>query len=298
MPAQVLLLRRHGLFGGATGSGKSGGLNVLMGNLTACADVVIWAIDLKRGMELGPWASCIARLATTPAEARALLADAVAILEARAAHLAATGRRVWEPSPDMPALVIIIDEYAELAESAPEATGDADSIAPPWPRRRGHADRRHPAADAEGDGAGRAAVADGRADLLPRPRTPGRRPHPRPGHARRRLAGPHAQRARQVPDLRTRARHAPPRPRLPAHRPGRQRTASRHAHLRPALDEVSRRAVEERAQDGPGRARRPGRPTERGGRRDCPDDDPGAPQRRSCGPRCASPRPRASQCPS
>ncbi len=83
-PPRVLLLRRHALFGGATGSGKSGGLNVLMGNLTACTDVVIWAIDLKRGMELGPWASCLGRLATTPAEARALLADAVAILEARA----------------------------------------------------------------------------------------------------------------------------------------------------------------------------------------------------------------------
>lgn len=134
MPAKVLLLRRHALFGGATGSGKSGGLNVLMGNLTACADVVIWAIDLKRGMELGPWAPCIDRLATTPTEARTLLADAVAILEARAAHLAHASRRVWEPSPEMPALVILIDEYAELVESAAEATGDADSIA-----RRGRA---------------------------------------------------------------------------------------------------------------------------------------------------------------
>jgi antitoxin (DNA-binding transcriptional repressor) of toxin-antitoxin stability system len=134
MPAKVLLLRRHALFGGATGSGKSGGLNVLMGNLTACADVVIWAVDLKRGMELGPWAACIDRLATTSAEARALLADAVAILEARAAHLAGVGQRVWEPSPEMPALVILIDEYAELVESAAEATGDADSIA-----RRGRA---------------------------------------------------------------------------------------------------------------------------------------------------------------
>jgi DNA segregation ATPase FtsK/SpoIIIE-like protein len=95
---------------------------------------VIWAIDLKRGMELGPWAACIDRLATTPAEARPLLADTVAILEARAAHLAAAGRRVWEPSPEMPALVILIDEYAELVESAAEATGDADSIA-----RRGRA---------------------------------------------------------------------------------------------------------------------------------------------------------------
>jgi S-DNA-T family DNA segregation ATPase FtsK/SpoIIIE len=133
-PARVLLLRRHGLFGGATGSGKSGGLNAVMGNLTACTDVVIWAIDLKRGMELGPWASCLGRLAATPAEARALLADAVAVLEARAGYLTASGWRLWNPSPAMPALLIIIDEYAELTESAPEATGDADSIA-----RRGRA---------------------------------------------------------------------------------------------------------------------------------------------------------------
>jgi hypothetical protein len=133
-PAKVLLLRRHGLLGGVSGSGKSGGLNVVMGNLTACRDVVIWTIDLKRGMELGPWAPCIARLATTPAEARSLLADAVAILEARAAYLAATRLRVWEPSTEMPALVIIVDEYAELAETATPATSDADSVA-----RRGRA---------------------------------------------------------------------------------------------------------------------------------------------------------------
>jgi hypothetical protein len=133
-PARLLLLRRHALVGGVSGSGKSGGLNVLMGDLTACTDTVIWAIDLKRGMELRPWQSCLGRLATTPAEARALLADAVAILEARADLLATTGQRVWEPSPDMPALVIIVDEYAELADDAPEATKDADSIA-----RRGRA---------------------------------------------------------------------------------------------------------------------------------------------------------------
>jgi S-DNA-T family DNA segregation ATPase FtsK/SpoIIIE len=133
-PCKVLFLRRHALFGGVSGSGKSGLLNVLMGNLAACTDVVIWAIDLKRGMELAPWAPCIARLATTPAEARTLLADANAILEARAAHLAAIGQRVWEPSSEMPALIVLVDEYAELAETAPEATSDADSIA-----RRGRA---------------------------------------------------------------------------------------------------------------------------------------------------------------
>jgi S-DNA-T family DNA segregation ATPase FtsK/SpoIIIE len=128
-PCRVLFLRRHALFAGTTGSGKSGGLNVLMATLAACDDVVIWAIDLKKGMELKPWAPCIGRLATTPEEASALLADAVAILQGRAAWLAATGRRVWEPSPDMPALVIIIDEYAELADEAPGAMNDTDSIA-------------------------------------------------------------------------------------------------------------------------------------------------------------------------
>jgi len=133
-PCRVLFLRRHGLAGGATGGGKSGWLNVLMGNLVACGDVVIWGIDLKKGMELGPWAACIGRLATTPEEARALLADAVAILEARAALLAARGQRVWEPSPEMPALIIVIDEYAELADDAPGAVRHADSVA-----RRGRA---------------------------------------------------------------------------------------------------------------------------------------------------------------
>jgi hypothetical protein len=128
-PCKVLFLRRHAIFGGTTGSGKSGALNVLMANLVACGDVVIWAIDLKKGMELKPWQACLDRLATTPEQAVALLRDAVAILQARAELLATTGRRVWDPSPDMPALVIIIDEYAELTDEAPDAAKDTDSIA-------------------------------------------------------------------------------------------------------------------------------------------------------------------------
>lgn len=128
-PCRVSFLRRHALFAGTTGSGKSGGLNVLMGNLSACNDAVIWAIDLKKGMELKPWAPCIDRLATTPEEATALLRDASAVVKARAGALAASGHRVWGPSSDMPALVIVIDEYAELAEQAPDAMRDTDSIA-------------------------------------------------------------------------------------------------------------------------------------------------------------------------
>ncbi|WP_244894127.1 helix-turn-helix domain-containing protein [Planobispora rosea] len=130
----VSLLRRHALFGGVAGAGKSGGVNVVMGNLSAAADVIVWGIDLKRGMELQPWASCLGRIATTPQEASELLRDAVAILDGRAEWMATNGLRVWEPTPDAPALLIIIDEYAELVEDAPEAVAYADSIA-----RRGRA---------------------------------------------------------------------------------------------------------------------------------------------------------------
>ena len=102
---------------------------MLIGNLVACRDVVIWGIDLKKGMELGPWQSCIDRLATTPEEAITLLRDAVAVLEARAALLASVGKRTWDISPAWPALIIIIDEYAELTDEAPDAMSDTDSIA-------------------------------------------------------------------------------------------------------------------------------------------------------------------------
>ena len=83
----------------------------------------------EKGMELKPWQSCIGRLVTTPGQAIALLRDALTILEAQAEYLAATGKRMWEISPGMPALVIIIDEYAELKDEAPDAMSYADSIA-------------------------------------------------------------------------------------------------------------------------------------------------------------------------
>jgi S-DNA-T family DNA segregation ATPase FtsK/SpoIIIE len=130
----VLLLRRHGLIGGVVGSGKSGVVNVILAALVACRDVVLWGIDLKGGMELAPWAPCLGWLATTAEQATELLADAVAELDARAQTLAARGARVWEPTPERPALMIIIDEYAELADTAPEAISHAESIA-----RRGRA---------------------------------------------------------------------------------------------------------------------------------------------------------------
>jgi DNA segregation ATPase FtsK/SpoIIIE, S-DNA-T family len=133
-PVAVTLAHRHALIGGIAGAGKSGILNAILASLTGCPDVVLWGVDLKGGMELGPWAPCLDRLATTPAQAAELLADAVAILDSRAARLADAGQRLWQPSPAQPALVVIIDEYAELSDDAPTAVSHADSTA-----RRGRA---------------------------------------------------------------------------------------------------------------------------------------------------------------
>ena len=105
------------------------GARMLLASLAACRDVVIWAIDLRPGAELRPWAPCPGRLATTPAEAAALPADAATIVFARAQHLADHGKREWQPSSARPALVIIINEYAELAGDAPDAMSGTGTIA-------------------------------------------------------------------------------------------------------------------------------------------------------------------------
>ena len=93
-----------------------------------------WGIDMKGGMELQPWADTLTRLATTPAQAIALLAEGVAELDRRAAVLAALGLRVWEPAPGDPAIEILIDEYAELPADARGARRlDRPARPAPWP---------------------------------------------------------------------------------------------------------------------------------------------------------------------
>jgi S-DNA-T family DNA segregation ATPase FtsK/SpoIIIE len=125
-PVLLRLLYRNTLIGGVVGSGKSGVLNVILASLAACPDVVLWGIDLKGGMELRPWAARLDRLATDAADAVDLLADAVTEVRRRADLQAGLGRRLWEPTPQAPALVVVVDEYAELPD---DAHPNADSLA-------------------------------------------------------------------------------------------------------------------------------------------------------------------------
>jgi hypothetical protein len=155
-----------------------------------------------------------------PEQAITLLCDAVAVLQARAEMLAAAGKREWPISPAMPALVIIIDEYAELADEASAAMSDTDSIA-----RLGRAvavaliaATQRPTQKAMEQGAVPSQMDF--ADMLPCPRTEGCGPDSRAGNAPGRMGCPQSQRAREIPHLSARPRPAQAGPRLPAHRPG------------------------------------------------------------------------------
>jgi DNA segregation ATPase FtsK/SpoIIIE, S-DNA-T family len=128
-PLRVNLLRKHALFGGATGSGKSTLLNAFLATLAPAPDVLLWGIDFAGGTALIPWVSCFGRIATTPAEARAVLSDACRVIDARNRWLVHHGRDAWSPSPEAPALVVPVDELAELVEQLPDATTSLDAIA-------------------------------------------------------------------------------------------------------------------------------------------------------------------------
>jgi S-DNA-T family DNA segregation ATPase FtsK/SpoIIIE len=125
LPCTADLSQQHVFIVGATGSGKSVLLNVVLSELAAAGDVVPWGIDFKGGAELGPWRDCLDRIATTPEEAEQLLQAAVAVLEARAAR----GQKHWPTGPQWPELKIVVDEHAELVRTCPKAMALEESIA-------------------------------------------------------------------------------------------------------------------------------------------------------------------------
>ena len=247
-PVRVLLLRRNVLIGGIAGAGKSGILNVIIATLAACRDVVLWGVDLKGGMELQPWAACFDRLAITPERGNRTVPGCGGDGSTTGPREnAAEGKRVHEPTPDDPALIIITDEHAELPAEAHEY---ADSIA-----RRGRAvavnliaATQRPTQAAMGKDTAVRSQMDIRICL--RVREQARRgPDPRAGIGQFRLARPPAHPAGRIPDLRSRTHHAGTEPGLPADRradsPARRTMRRRAGHgCRPSGPDTPQNAPE------------------------------------------------------
>lgn len=103
---------------GQVGSGKSlGGAWNALGEMITRDDVVIWAIDIKKGMQtLGPLAPALHRLATTPADAIDLLNDANALITPRTNYLSSEGLGKWYRGCGLKYLVVWIEEVPEVMD--------------------------------------------------------------------------------------------------------------------------------------------------------------------------------------
>lgn len=121
---------RHALFAGASESGKSGGMNVVADNCASAEDVALLGIDLKFGLELGPWGIVMALppaknvAGSDPLTGEDLNAAELAVLllkccveaiRIRSELMASWGKvRQWPSSKDRPELALLIDEVSIL----------------------------------------------------------------------------------------------------------------------------------------------------------------------------------------
>src|SRR5882762_17950 len=101
---------RSVMVAGMKGSGKSGLVNLIVGNRACARNATMWGIDLKGGMELGPWRNVMDWVVTNFDDAMMLLEALEAVVDARAAHCAEMGVRVWPMTEECPVLTVIVDE--------------------------------------------------------------------------------------------------------------------------------------------------------------------------------------------
>jgi DNA segregation ATPase FtsK/SpoIIIE, S-DNA-T family len=113
------------LIAGTTGSGKSTVLRGLVADAAHRHDTALVALDLKGGVELGPWAPRLHGLATTQADARHLLLLVAGEVRRRHRVLRSRSATRWDAAWG-PYVVIVVDEAAELLEPASTAKADRD----------------------------------------------------------------------------------------------------------------------------------------------------------------------------
>ncbi|MGH3276180.1 MAG: FtsK/SpoIIIE domain-containing protein [Streptosporangiaceae bacterium] len=118
----VTLREMATLIVGLRGSGKSNLLNVLLAQLSRCADVLIFAIDLKGGRMAAPWIEpwlagrsprpVVDWLATDREEAERMLRALLRAVQARSRS--GSGGEKIIPSARQPAILLVCDEIAVI----------------------------------------------------------------------------------------------------------------------------------------------------------------------------------------
>lgn len=120
--AQITLRELHAMIIATTGGGKSNLINVILAQLSGMVDVIVWVIDMKGGRVAKPWlrpwiegktgGPVIDWVATTREEAALMMTAFVAMVDYRM-HSGIGGSKIT-PKPDMPQIVLICDEMADL----------------------------------------------------------------------------------------------------------------------------------------------------------------------------------------
>lgn len=117
----LLLKGRHTLYAGITDGGKSIGVNVIACAVASMKNAVLILMDLKPGqLELGPYEPVAYRAAFGIDDAKLLLRALGAAMEVRGQILREERERTglpvkeWDPSRHGPAIVVLIDELAEM----------------------------------------------------------------------------------------------------------------------------------------------------------------------------------------
>jgi hypothetical protein len=114
-PVTISLLGHGALLGGNPGAGKSNGLRVLLAGLASMQHVQVVGIDPKRA-ELALWRDRLSALVLghEPEPTLELLTGLLDEIHTRADHLSTTQGATLAPSEQHPAIVLVIDEWAEI----------------------------------------------------------------------------------------------------------------------------------------------------------------------------------------
>ena len=115
------MFESSGLIGGEPGGGKSVGLSLIIAAALEAPDAVVYAVDMKGGVELSVWGGMLDREAVEPAEVAELMSDVDQEMRARMARLREKGARKLTPTAKDPLIVLIVDELAQLDSASMKA---------------------------------------------------------------------------------------------------------------------------------------------------------------------------------
>ncbi|MEU4522930.1 hypothetical protein AB0F52_29980 [Amycolatopsis sp. NPDC024027] len=111
-------LSTHAIILAASGGGKSGLIRAIVDGLAHTADAILWDLD-PSGVGQAPQADAMGLRALSPEDCETALTIALGIATARTRIKDRLGMGdEWQPTPEYPALVVVLDEFPRLTKEA------------------------------------------------------------------------------------------------------------------------------------------------------------------------------------